>query len=105
MAREDIDLQRFVMLNMDGEQPRPAAAHHLQGLHAAAVNRLQDELNDRAHAIAKAAAAEGSGDFVEQVSCELPLQPSPGFSVSARGSREAVPLVQRDDRRRRSGVR
>ena len=34
---------------------------------------------ERAHDIAKAAAAEGSGDFVEQVSCELPLQAIAGL--------------------------
>ena len=33
----------------------------------------------RAQNIAKAAAAEGSGDFVEQVSCELPLQAIAGL--------------------------
>jgi cholest-4-en-3-one 26-monooxygenase len=36
-------------------------------------------LNERAQEIAKGAAAEGSGDFVEQVSCELPLQAIAGL--------------------------
>jgi cholest-4-en-3-one 26-monooxygenase len=44
-----------------------------------AVERLRDELNQRAQNIVKAAAAEGSGDFVEQVSCELPLQAIAGL--------------------------
>ena len=38
-----------------------------------------DELNERAQNIAKAAAAAGSGDFVEQVACELPLQAIAGL--------------------------
>jgi cholest-4-en-3-one 26-monooxygenase len=35
---------------------------------------LRAELRERAIAIAETAAREGSGDFVEQVACELPLQ-------------------------------
>jgi cholest-4-en-3-one 26-monooxygenase len=38
------------------------------------VERLRDDLRQRARLIVDKAAAEGSGDFVEQVSCELPLQ-------------------------------
>src|SRR6185369_13057953 len=44
-----------------------------------AIESLRDELRERAHNIAKEAAAEGSGDFVEQVSCELPLQAIAGL--------------------------
>lgn len=40
---------------------------------------MRDDLNERAQNIAKAAAAEGTGDFVEQVSCELPLQAIAGL--------------------------
>src|SRR5271167_3844239 len=39
-----------------------------------AIERLREDLYERAQNIVKAAAAEGSGDFVEQISCELPLQ-------------------------------
>jgi cholest-4-en-3-one 26-monooxygenase len=74
MTREAIDLQRSVLLNMD-------APHHTRlrniisrGFTPKAIGRLQDELNARAQSIAKAAAAAGKGDFVEQVACELPLQ-------------------------------
>jgi cholest-4-en-3-one 26-monooxygenase len=76
---ENIEIQRFVMLNMD-------APHHTRlrkiishGFTPRAVGRLHDELNERAQHIAKAAAATGSGDFVEQVSCELPLQAIAGL--------------------------
>ncbi len=44
-----------------------------------AIGRLEEELAQRAQNIAKTAAAEGSGDFVEQVSCELPLQAIAGL--------------------------
>jgi len=66
IAREDIEVQRFVMLNMD-------APHHTR------LRKIIDELHERAQRIAKAAAAAGSGDFVEQVSCELPLQAIAGL--------------------------
>ena len=74
MAREDIDLPRFVMLNMDGEHHDRLRRIISRGFTPRAINRLRDELDQRAQNIAKAAAAKGGGDFVEQVACELPLQ-------------------------------
>lgn len=50
-----------------------------RGFTPRAVERLREDLDQRAQNIAKAAAAEGSGDFVEQVSCELPLQAIAGL--------------------------
>jgi len=44
-----------------------------------AIESLRDELRARAHDIVKVASAEGYGDFVEQVSCELPLQAIAGL--------------------------
>ena len=74
MTREDIDMQKVILLNLDG-------AHHdrlrriiSRGFTPRAVERLREELGQRAQNIAKSAAADGSGDFVEQVACELPLQ-------------------------------
>jgi cholest-4-en-3-one 26-monooxygenase len=62
------------------------APHHTRlrkiisrGFTPRAVGRLQDELRERAQKIAETAAAAGSGDFVEQVSCELPLQAIAGL--------------------------
>lgn len=77
---EQIETGKFVLLNMD-------APHHTHlrkiisrgGFTPRAVERLREDLNERAQNIAKAAAAEGSGDFVEQVSCELPLQAIAGL--------------------------
>ena len=45
-------------------------------------------LNERAQRIATQAAAHGSGDFVRQVACELPLQAIAGLL--------GVPLEDRD---------
>jgi cholest-4-en-3-one 26-monooxygenase len=74
MTREQIDLQRNVMLNMDAPHHTRLRKIISRGFTPRAIGRLRDELDARAQNIAKAAAAAGTGDFVEQVSCELPLQ-------------------------------
>jgi len=79
MTREIIDMQRNVMLNMDAPQHDRLRKIISRGFTPRAINRLKDELDQRAHNIAKEAAASGSGDFVEQVSCELPLQAIAGL--------------------------
>ena len=79
IAREDIDVQRAVMLNMDAPHHTRLRKIISRGFTPRAVGRLHDELHERAQNIAKAAAAAGSGDFVEQVSCELPLQAIAGL--------------------------
>jgi cholest-4-en-3-one 26-monooxygenase len=79
IAREDIEIQRSVMLNMDPPQHTRLRRIISRGFTPRAIGRLRDELNERAQNIAKAAAAAGSGDFVEQVACELPLQAIAGL--------------------------
>ncbi|MGO9252981.1 MAG: cytochrome P450 [Mycobacterium sp.] len=79
IAREDIDLQRVVMLNMDPPQHTRLRRIIARGFTPRAIGRIRDELSERAQNIAKAAAAAGSGDFVEQVACELPLQAIAGL--------------------------
>jgi cholest-4-en-3-one 26-monooxygenase len=79
IAREDIEVQRFVMLNMDAPHHTRLRKIISRGFTPRAVGRLHDELHERAQMIAKTAAAAGSGDFVEQVSCELPLQAIAGL--------------------------
>ncbi|MEU9808969.1 cytochrome P450 [Mycobacterium sp. NPDC050853] len=79
MKREDIEVQRFVILNMDAPHHTRLRKIISRGFTPRAIGRLRDELNERAQTIAKAAAAQGTGDFVEQVSCELPLQAIAGL--------------------------
>ncbi|BBX20077.1 steroid C27-monooxygenase [Mycolicibacterium duvalii] len=74
MTRDAIDLQKAVLLNMDAPQHTRLRKIISRGFTPRAVGRLEDELRARAQKIAETAKAEGSGDFVEQVSCELPLQ-------------------------------
>ncbi|WP_099022391.1 cytochrome P450 [Mycolicibacterium palauense] len=79
MTRESIDLQRNVLLNMDAPHHTRLRKIISRGFTPRAIGRLEDELRTRAQAIVEKAASEGSGDFVEQVSCELPLQAIAGL--------------------------
>jgi cholest-4-en-3-one 26-monooxygenase len=79
MQRENIEVQRFVMLNMDAPHHTRLRRIISRGFTPRTIGRLRDELHERAQAIVKDAAAAGSGDFVEQVSCELPLQAIAGL--------------------------
>ncbi|MBX7448262.1 cytochrome P450 [Mycolicibacterium sp. 3033] len=74
MTRDAIDLQKAVLLNMDAPQHTRLRKIISRGFTPRAIGRLEDELRARAQKIAESARAEGTGDFVEQVSCELPLQ-------------------------------
>ena len=79
MTRESIELQRSVMLNMDAPHHTRLRKIISRGFTPRSIGRLEEELAQRAQNIAKTAAGEGSGDFVEQVSCELPLQAIAGL--------------------------
>ena len=79
MKFEHIELQRSVMLNMDAPHHTRLRKIISRGFTPRAIARLEEELAQRAENIVKSAAAEGSGDFVEQVSCELPLQAIAGL--------------------------
>jgi cholest-4-en-3-one 26-monooxygenase len=76
---EQIERGKFVLLNMDAPQHTRLRKIVSRAFTPRAVERLRDDLNERARCIVAAAAAEGTGDFVEQVSCELPLQAIAGL--------------------------
>jgi cholest-4-en-3-one 26-monooxygenase len=79
MKFEQVELQRSVMLNMDAPHHTRLRKIISRGFTPRAIARLEEELAQRAQNIVKSAAADGSGDFVEQVSCELPLQAIAGL--------------------------
>jgi cholest-4-en-3-one 26-monooxygenase len=79
MKRDMVEMQRSVLLNMDAPHHTRLRKIISRGFTPRAIGRLEEELAERAQNIVKAAAAEGSGDFVEQVSCELPLQAIAGL--------------------------
>ncbi|KUI26587.1 steroid C27-monooxygenase [Mycobacterium sp. IS-1742] len=76
---EQIERGKYVLLNQDA----PHHTHLRQIVSRAftprAVERLRAELGARAQHIARTALEQGAGDFVEQVSCELPLQAIAGL--------------------------
>ncbi|MBY8857555.1 cytochrome P450 [Nocardia sp. CA2R105] len=74
IQRENIEMQRFVLLNQDAPQHTRMRKLIAKGFTPRAVNGLRDELSARAKGIVEAAAKSGAGDFVTQVACELPLQ-------------------------------
>jgi cholest-4-en-3-one 26-monooxygenase len=77
--RENIDAARASMLNIDAPHHTRLRKIISRGFTPRAVGRLREELNERAQRIVQNAAAQGRGDFVEQVSCELPLQAIAGL--------------------------
>src|SRR3984957_20570495 len=78
-VRAQLETGKFVLLNMDAPQHTHLRKIISRGFTARAVERLRDDLNERARQIVAVAAAEGSGGVVEQISCELPLQAIAGL--------------------------
>ncbi|MTE11214.1 cytochrome P450 [Nocardia aurantiaca] len=74
ITREQIELQRFVLLNKDAPEHTKLRKIISKGFTPRVINGLRAELTARAENIVKAAVAAGTGDFVEQVAAELPLQ-------------------------------
>jgi cholest-4-en-3-one 26-monooxygenase len=70
---------RFALINMDAPQHTRLRKLISRGFTPRAIARLRDDLDERAQRIAEDAAASGSGDFVEQVASELPLQAIAGL--------------------------
>jgi cholest-4-en-3-one 26-monooxygenase len=78
-VKEQLETGKVVLLNMDAPQHTRLRKIISRGFTPRAVERLRADLKDRAQRIVEAAAAEGCGDFVEQVACELPLQAIAGL--------------------------
>jgi cholest-4-en-3-one 26-monooxygenase len=73
-TREQIEMQRVIMLNIDPPHHTKIRGIVSRGFTPRAINNLRDVLNDRARKIVDEALAKGTGDFVTDVACELPLQ-------------------------------
>ena len=73
-TREQVELQRVIMLNIDPPHHTKMRGIVSRGFTPRAINNLRDVLHDRAHKIVKEAVEKGTGDFVTDVACELPLQ-------------------------------
>jgi cholest-4-en-3-one 26-monooxygenase len=73
-SRDQIELQRFVLLNIDPPQHTKLRGIVSRGFTPRAINSLRAVLSERAGQIMLAALENGSGDFVTDVAAELPLQ-------------------------------
>lgn len=74
VAQGQIEAGRASIIMMDDPEHSRLRKIIARGFTPRAVDRLRAELGNRAQRIAQRAAEEGSGDFVLQVACELPLQ-------------------------------
>ncbi|WP_026454043.1 cytochrome P450 [Saccharomonospora iraqiensis] len=74
MDEEGMDANRLVLLNMDAPQHTKLRRIVSKGFTPRAIGRLEDALRSRAQNIVRTAREKGSGDFVADVACELPLQ-------------------------------
>ncbi|MFJ6630032.1 cytochrome P450 [Streptomyces sp. NPDC091376] len=78
ISRDQIEVQRLIMLNMDPPEHTRVRQIVQRGFTPRAIRGLESALRDRARKIVEAArsgaAADGSFDFVTSVAVELPLQ-------------------------------
>ena len=74
MTREQVELQRVILLNQDPPHHTQHRSIISRGFTPRSVNELEQLMTKRAHDIVAAAVAEGGGNFVDQVAAELPLQ-------------------------------
>ena len=69
-----LEAQRLILLNMDPPEHTKQRRIISRGFTPRAINGLKDALTERARGIVETAVAGGSGEFVTDVACELPLQ-------------------------------
>jgi cholest-4-en-3-one 26-monooxygenase len=79
LAQGQIEAGRTSMIMMDDPEHSRLRKIVSRAFTPRAVERLRADLGERARHITIQAAAEGSGDFVRQVACELPLQAIAGL--------------------------
>ncbi len=72
--KDSIDLQRLILLNIDPPHHTKLRQIVSRGFTPRSINGLRDKLTERAERIVAAALQNGTGDFVTDVACELPLQ-------------------------------
>ena len=71
---EALAMMQLILLNLDPPQHTKLRGIVSRGFTPRAIKNLREALTDRAEAIVRGALADGSGDFVSDVACELPLQ-------------------------------
>ncbi|WP_370195183.1 cytochrome P450 [Nocardioides sp.] len=74
MQREQIELQRTILLNQDPPHHTQHRAIVSRGFTPRSIAELEETMASRSRQIVGDAVKQGSGNFVEQVAAELPLQ-------------------------------
>lgn len=74
MQREQIEVQRVMLINQDPPDHTKLRQIISRGFTPRSIQALHDGLVERAGKIVDEALEKGSGDFVEEVAAELPLQ-------------------------------
>ncbi|MGB7587889.1 MAG: cytochrome P450, partial [Solirubrobacterales bacterium] len=73
-TEETLGMQRLIMLNIDPPHHTKLRGIVSRGFTPRAIGNLRAALSERAARIVRTAIEEGSGDFVTDIACELPLQ-------------------------------
>jgi cholest-4-en-3-one 26-monooxygenase len=73
-TEETLAMQRLILLNIDPPEHTKLRQIVSRGFTPRAIGNLRAALTERAERICAAALAEGTGDFVTDIACELPLQ-------------------------------
>jgi cholest-4-en-3-one 26-monooxygenase len=74
MTREALELQRVMILNQDPPEHETMRRIVSRGFTPRGIEQLKETMRERAERIVLDAVARGSGNFVEEVAAELPLQ-------------------------------
>ncbi|WP_193609004.1 cytochrome P450 [Nocardioides lijunqiniae] len=74
MLREQIELQRVILINQDPPEHTATRAIISRGFTPRSINELEETMIARGEGIVKAAVERGTGNFVEEIAAELPLQ-------------------------------
>ncbi|GAB3859941.1 steroid C26-monooxygenase Cyp125 [Nocardioides maradonensis] len=74
MTREMLELQRVMILNQDPPQHETMRRIVSRGFTPRGIEQMRTTMRERAVRIVQEAVASGSGNFVEDVAAELPLQ-------------------------------
>jgi cholest-4-en-3-one 26-monooxygenase len=73
-TEDTLAMQRLIMLNIDPPEHTKLRGIISRGFTPRAIGNLRGVLTERAERIVATALSEGTGDFVTDVACELPLQ-------------------------------
>ncbi|GAB3859945.1 cytochrome P450 [Nocardioides maradonensis] len=74
MTRDQVEVQRAMLIHRDPPSHTKMRGIVSRGFTPRVIAALKEVLQDRAHEIVQRAVDTGSGDFVEQIAAELPLQ-------------------------------